>query len=56
MKNELTRKLNIKGYNLKKPTMDALGICLSTYRKYEKPGHPQHENLKGWIDKLESKR
>ena len=53
--NELTRQLRIKGYKLK-DIPGALGICLSTFRTYEKPGHPNHDNLKTWIKDLPTKR
>jgi len=52
--NELTRQLRIKGYKLK-DIPGALGICLSTFRTYEKPGHPKHDDLKTWIKDLSHK-
>ncbi len=52
--NELTRQLRIKGYRLK-DIPGALGICLSTFRTYEKPEHPKHDDLKTWIKDLPHK-
>ena len=53
--NELTRRIKAKGYTLTEG-VKALGISLSTYRKYEKEDHKQHNDLISWIDELESKQ
>jgi len=52
--NELTRKIKARGYTLAEGVR-ALGLSLSTYRKYEKQDHPQHGNLICWIDELKNK-
>jgi transcriptional regulator with XRE-family HTH domain len=52
--NELTRRIKAKGYTLAEG-VKALGLSLSTHRKYEKESHPQHANLVLWIDELENK-
>lgn len=52
--NELTRRIQAKGYTLKEG-LRALGISMSTYRRYAKPEHPKYESLQSWIDELEFK-
>lgn len=52
--NNLTRKIKSKGYTLAQG-VKALGISLSTFRRYEKEDHKQHDDLIVWIDELESK-
>lgn len=49
--NELTRRIKAKGYTLK-DGVKAMGISLSTYRKYEKPGHKHRLDLELWIRDL----
>ena len=52
--NELTRKIKAKGYTLAEG-LKALGISLSTYRRYNKEGHKNNKSLKIWVDALENK-
>lgn len=52
--NNFTREIKAKGYTLKQG-LKALGISLSTYRKYEKIDHKRHADLAIWINGLEHK-
>ncbi len=53
--NQCTRKLKAKGYSLPQ-AMKALGISLSTYRRYEKKDHGYNAMLNRLIDELEVNR
>lgn len=52
--NSFTREIKAKGYTLRQG-LKALGISLSTYRKYEKLDHKSHGDLAIWINELEQK-
>lgn len=53
--NQLTQKIKAKGYTLAQG-VKALGMSMSTFRKYEKTDHKQHGDLIIWIDELEDKK
>ena len=53
--NVLTQKIKAKGYSLVEG-LEAIGISLSTYRRYEKEGNANHAMLNRLINGLENKQ
>ena len=52
--NNTTRKIQSKGYTLNQG-VKALGLSISTFRRYEKESHLHHNDLIKWIDELPNK-
>jgi len=53
--NKLTRQIKLKGYKLNE-FLKIINISLSSYRKYEKEDHAEHEWLVIIVDDLENKK
>lgn len=52
--NSTTQKIKSKGYSIDM-FLEKVGLSLSSYRRYEKEGNPNHAMLNRLIDELESK-
>lgn len=52
--NSNTMKIKAKGYSLSE-ALKVMGISLSTYRRWEKPGNRFNHVLVAWIESLEVK-